>query len=267
MENIKNLPVIPHKDIVDKSENYRVWFYVTEYQAEEIFGRYQVYLRYRVQSVVNSFDEVFGHMKPQRPDGLEIEGTSKLVRVLSIEASPNMLYIEGVSYWVLFNGQLLRPYRNKLREPFRFFLVGATQYDSSKLKYFKFEESEPQRVSKATPKKLQAWADYLNAEEAAKQAYIKANKDKKEAFFKRLDASGVKYRINGSEVTIYNGCLMAKVSISEGSIYCRAPEFNGQDKETNPYYNIYKETALDFILNNTFPVIPKNDNQRENQGD
>lgn len=257
MVNIKNLPVISHKDITETPDNYRVSFHVTEFQADEIFGKYKVEVRGWKGGIATSFDEAFSMRKPECPKDLEVKDVVSLVRVLWIErATPDYLIVSSASYWILYNGQLLKPSHNKSREPYRFYLVGETPYSHGKNQYFKYNEPEPNRVGKATEKKIKAWADYLNAKEAAMQAYIKENKDKKAAFFARLDASGLEYKRNGNEVLIYNGCLTQKVTIGENDVYPHQPEFDYYRCDS-PIRRKEGKTSLDFMLENSFPIIPR----------
>lgn len=248
---IKNLPVIPFDKIAEYDGHFRVAFYAVECQMDVLFANYKIICR---QQQVKSVDEMLAIYKPYRPEGLEVEGVTKLVVAISFEASlNNTLYAESLSYWVLFNDQLLRPYRSKNKEPFSFLLPMEYKYNEP-TRYFEYEVEAPQRVSKATAKKMQAWADYLNAQEQAKQEYIANAHKVKDDFINRLKTSGLEYRRDGSKFTIYNGVLKVEAEIGETGIYCSTPSFNPPGTKSE-YYKL--GGTLDFMLNNDFKAIPK----------
>lgn len=247
---ISNLPVIPHQDIKDKVGNYRVAFYATENQLDDLFEKYTIQYHH---DNVGSVQELFQLYCSFRPDALEVPGVSELVHVCYFVAiDSRTLALEHAGYWLVFNNQLMRPYHCKQGEPYRFFLPCEMNYNE-KSKNFKYEIEEPQRVGKATQKKLKAWNDYLNNKEKAKQEYI-ANAHKiEDDFFQRLEASGLRYRKNGNQVEIYNGYLKAVAEIGETGIYCSAPEFC---RSLNGEY-LTSKTTLDFMLNYDFQAVPK----------
>lgn len=244
--HITNLPAIPYEKIATLSENYHIAFYATEFQMDEIFSKYKVLLRC---NPVSSLDEIIAVLKPSRPSGLELEGVSELIVTVWFHAvSGGRLDVEGVSYWVLFNNQLLMPRSLKPKQPYWFSLVGETPYMHDRNKYFKYDKPSPNNVGKATQKKLQDWADFLSGKEAAMQAYLQNTIDIHAEFFKRLDESGVQYRRNGNEVEIQNGCLKTKCELGEQKIYCHSITFDDRTCGSN---------RLDFILNNTISVVPR----------
>lgn len=257
-ELIKNLPEIPHKSIAEKSENYRVTFTCTEYQMDEIFPRYKVeYLR----ESVNSMDELIGKARPACPLNLIVNGVSCLVAVVDFEtATPDKLTVISVGYWLLYDGQLLRPQHDRSNEPYRFFLVGSTEYDfryRGEQRYFKYDVPAPQRIGKATEKKLRAWADWLNGKEAALAAYRQNTQNVYAEFFAKLDASGLPYTRNGNNVIVTNGCLKMKAELGEGKVYCARPEFDWSSD--NKAYFARGVNSLDYMLNNVITVTPKGD--------
>ena len=59
-------------------------------------------------------------------------------------------------------------------------------------RYFEYNEKEPNKVGKATVKKLQAWFDYLDAKFAALLAYIEQGKNGRAEFLEKLKRLGIK---------------------------------------------------------------------------
>lgn len=245
--NIINLPKIPYEDIADKSRYYRVYFNATELQMDEIFSKYEVLLRHEP---VSTLDEIITILKPFRPSGLELEGVSELLMVIGLQAiDEHSLSVENASYWVLYGNQLLIPHYSKPQLPCWFSLAGETSYMSGKNQYFQFNQAAPNNVGKATPKKLQAWSDYLNRKEAAMQAYLQETVNIHTQFFKRLDDSGLKYRRNGNHVVINNGCLKIECELGEQHVYYKPIEFD------TSMVGIGK--TLDFMFDNIITVTPR----------
>lgn len=100
-------------------------------------------------------------------------------------------------------------------------------------------EPSPQRVGKATAKKLAAWVEMLDRSESAAVDYLEQSNDEKTKFFARLDASGATYRVSGNNVYITNGALEFKATIEQSGIYFDVLKINARG-----------EDAFKFILNN-----------------
>lgn len=248
---IKNLPVIPFDKIAVYDGNYRVQFYAVECQMDALFANYTIICRHEQ---VKSIDEMLAIYKPYRPDGLETEGVTTLILSASFEAGlNNTLYVDTLRYWVVFNDQLLRPYNSKSNEPYSFALPEEYNYNE-RSRNFDYDVEVPHRVGKATAKKMQAWADYLNGKEQAKQEYISNAYKVEDDFIKRLEASGLEYHRNGSKVVICNGYLKVEAEIGETRVYCSTPTFCPPNTKSDYYKN---GGTLDFMLNNDFKAIPK----------
>lgn len=114
---------------------------------------------------------------------------------------------------------------------------------------FEYKEEAPNRIGKATAKKLAQWVEYLDRKEAAAVEYLNKGAAELNALIERLDASGVEYNRGKNSIVVKNGPFTLKYDITPGGLYCGRPEFN--------FYDIYKKTqapdaALDFMLNNDF---------------
>lgn len=131
-------------------------------------------------------------------------------------------------------------YARNNKPPYSFSLVDS---QSSEISVYNLErilnEELPQRVGKATAKKLAAWVDYLNRKEAAAVDFLKNGNEEKTKFFASLDASGATYRVSGNNVYITNGALELKATVAQSGIYFDVLKVNARG-----------EDAFKFILNN-----------------
>lgn len=89
-----------------------------------------------------------------------------------------------------------------------------------------FGEPAPQKIGKATAKKLREWAAWLDRREAAAAAWLAKGKSEVDNLIARLDASGVEYERNGGEIYVYNGILKQTITTSPGVIYYGFPELD-----------------------------------------
>lgn len=123
-------------------------------------------------------------------------------------------------------------------------------YNGTNPRGFEYKEEVPNRIGKATVKKLAQWVEYLDRKEAAAVEYLNKGASELNALIERLDASGVEYQRGNNTIVIKNGPFSLKYEITPGGLRCGRPEFN--------FYDIYKRnqfadsTALDFMLNNNF---------------
>lgn len=87
-----------------------------------------------------------------------------------------------------------------------------------------FNEPAPQKIGKATAKKLREWAAWLDRREAAAAAWLAKGKSEVDNLIARLDASGVEYVRRGDEITVHNGLLKMTISATPAMVYCNRPE-------------------------------------------
>lgn len=123
-------------------------------------------------------------------------------------------------------------------------------YNGTNPRGFEYKEEAPNRIGKATVKKLAQWVEYLDRKEAAAVEYLNKGAAELNALIERLDASGVQYQRGNNTIVIKNGPFSLKYEITPGGLCCGRPEFD--------FYDIYRRkqfadtTALDFMLNNNF---------------
>ena len=85
-------------------------------------------------------------------------------------------------------------------------------------------EPAPNKVGKATAKKLQAWVSWLDKQEAAAAEYINRGNSELNALIDRLNASGVEWVRDGDTIHIYNGVLRMEVRIKTGGLSYGRPD-------------------------------------------
>ena len=85
-------------------------------------------------------------------------------------------------------------------------------------------EPAPNKIGKATAKKLQAWVTWLDKLEAAAAEYINRGNAELNKLIDRLNASGVEWVRDGDTIHIYNGVLRMEVKINTGGLSYGFPE-------------------------------------------
>lgn len=130
------------------------------------------------------------------------------------------------------------------KSPYSFSLVNSRSFEINWYSLERlFTEPDPNRVGKATAKKLAAWVEYLDRREAAAVAYLNKSEDAKTTFFARLDASGVKYHVSGKDIYITNGALSLRATVEQSGVYYSDLKIDARG-----------EDALNFILNNKIEI-------------
>lgn len=115
---------------------------------------------------------------------------------------------------------------------------------------FGYKEEAPNRIGKATVKKLAQWVEYLDRKEAAAVEYLNKGTAELNALIERLDTSGVEYQRGNNSIVIKNGPFSLTYEITPGGLCCGRPEFNFYDIRKR--YPNSDSVALDFMLNNNF---------------
>lgn len=208
-------------------------------------------------------------------DGLESAGvdvrTSEWDKKRMTEKAEEMagLFIPGVSQFLTLSDVVIYESRNHINAevaPRAYLLINDRAfkvYDKNgkfTLYYhngtdprgFEYKEPAPNRIGKATVKKLAQWVEYLDRKEAAAVEYLNKGAAELNALIKRLDASGVEYKRGNSAIVVKNGPFTLKCEITPGGLCYGSPEFS--------FYDIYKKhpdkdrdsVTLDFMLNNVF---------------
>lgn len=146
------------------------------------------------------------------------------------------------SFWALENintGKLYHISGGHRDTTFSLYLLDAVNVDG-----FTDELEAPNKVGKATTKRLQQWFDYLDAVEANKAEFVRIRDERIAVFKKRLEATGLE--------VIWNGNKSGRI---EKGMFTYKFEFyyNGNVRETwEKNYNGIKHNDLE-----TFLSLPK----------
>ena len=148
--------------------------------------------------------------RAKRYSGLEVSGFTRLVTVCKIEKyavnsyshelgkmteNPPMWHHE-VAFWALENiktGVLYYISGSYRDTTFNLRLLNEMHVDG-----FDSELEAPNKVGKATEKRLQQWFDYLDTVEADKAEFVRIRDERIAAFKKRLEETGLEVIWNGN---------------------------------------------------------------------
>ena len=122
---------------------------------------------------------------------LAVDGVSELVDVYAFyyeeqvrehSGTPAHWYIDTVypALRIIKSGEVFTPYQRSYGE--KKFGLSPLEPNAGRLDTFRFEESEPNYIGKATEKKLNEWAGYLHRKRDAEQAFISAAEAKNRRF-------------------------------------------------------------------------------------
>jgi hypothetical protein len=140
----------------------------------------------------------------KRYSGLEVSGVSRLVTVCMLEKYGSHNYSEELGKMVdtppvwnnetaflalenIKTGKLYRISGGYRDTTFNLYLLDAANVEG-----FIDKLEAPNKVGKATAKRLQQWFDYLDAVEANKAEFVRIRDERIAAFKKRLEATGLK---------------------------------------------------------------------------
>lgn len=163
--------------------------------------------------------------------GLVVPGVSELIFYLHVTSWHDWrdggkgCRVESVQPYLIMNNRAycLDAWEyDKTGKTYRLFLPDSKTLYEARLAGFKSPEM-PKRVNKATAKKLAAWVDYLDGENAAAVAYIKRGTDAADSLLNELDAAGVEYKRDGQTITIYNGPFSMVAELCKTGVYFREP--------------------------------------------
>lgn len=191
--------------------------------------------------------------------GLVVPGVSELVDVYGVtiegDERRRLLVVDGVRPYLVINNRayFVPAWSNDKRgTTYRLFLPRETA-EVSKINNsegWTYKEPEPQKISKATAKKLAAWVEYLDRREEAAREYLDRGKTAAAKLFERLDAAGAEYKRDGNKVTIYNGPLSLVVELSQSGVYIGRPSVDlGRYYQTIRANFPGEDSALSFMLN------------------
>lgn len=140
----------------------------------------------------------------KRYSGLEVSGVSRLVTVCVLEKYGSDYYSKELGGMVstppvwnnetaflalenIKTGKLYRISGGYRDTTFSLYLLDAVNVDG-----FTDELEAPNKVGKATAKRLRQWFDYIDAVEANKAEFVRIRDERIAAFKKRLEATGLK---------------------------------------------------------------------------
>lgn len=146
----------------------------------------------------------------KRYSGLEVSSVSRLVTVCMLEKYGSNYYSKELgkmvdtppvwhnetAFWSLENiktGKLYRISGGHRDTTFNLYLLDAVNVDG-----FDNKLEAPNKVGKATVKRLQQWFDYLDAVEANKAEFVCIRDERITAFKKRLEETGLEVIWNGN---------------------------------------------------------------------
>lgn len=131
-------------------------------------------------------------------EALVIDGVSELLDIYEFSTGyGNKFNGEPDTYWcfegsspavrLLKTGQMATPYREKQYKGFGLSLL-REERTSGRLNGFKFDGVRPDFIGMGSERKLNAWFDYLNAEESAKKEFIETANKRNREFLDKVQA-------------------------------------------------------------------------------
>ena len=139
----------------------------------------------------------------------------EVVELYSISFYDGKYYPEHANVHVIYDGYIMRPYCRSNEMSFELFNLyervdNYTVYQNT--------NERPQRIGKATPRKLQSWVDYLKNEKAERDARKKSINDKIENFLKTVrNVQGMEIWDNETRGSMIKGGLEYTFSIDKKS--------------------------------------------------
>jgi len=101
------------------------------------------------------------------------------------EEGKEKIYIDHLNHYILANGVYLRPYKPKWNvKSFELSLKNRTNIQGI---YSFYEEEKPNKIGKATTKKVEQWLEYLQKEEQAKKDYLNDKDEERQKFLQKLE--------------------------------------------------------------------------------
>lgn len=139
----------------------------------------------------------------------------EVVELYSVSFYDGQYYPEHATVHIIYEGYIMRPYCRYNEKSFMFF----NTYDrADNLTDYQNKNKRPQKIGKATPKKLQAWVDYLKNEKTERDAYKKSIDEKIENFLKTVrNMQGMEILDNETHGSMIKGGLEYTFSIDKKS--------------------------------------------------
>lgn len=141
----------------------------------------------------------------------------EVVELYNVSFYDGKYYPEYATVHVIYDGYIMRPYCRYNEKSFEFF----NPYErADNLTDYQNKNERPQKIGKATPKKLQSWVDYLKNERAERDARKKSINEKIENFLKTVrNVQGMDIWDNETRGEMTKGGLLYTFSIDKKSGY------------------------------------------------
>jgi hypothetical protein len=143
----------------------------------------------------------------------------EVVELYHVSFQDGKYYPEYATVHVIYDGYIMRPYCRYNEKSFELFnLYEMADYSTD----YRNKNERPQKIGKATPKKLQSWVDYLKNERAERAAYKKSIDEKVENFLGTVrNVQGMDIWDNETRGRMTKGGLEYTFSIDKKSGYIR----------------------------------------------
>jgi hypothetical protein len=144
-------------------------------------------------------------------------GLCEVVELYSVSFYDGKYYPEHANVHVIYDGYIMRPYCRYNEKSFEFF----NPYErADNFTDYQNKNERPQKIGKATPKKLQSWVDYLKNERAERDSYKDSIDEKIENFLETVrNVQGMEIWDNETRGNIVKGGLEYTFSIDKKSGY------------------------------------------------
>lgn len=184
-------------------KNFTTAILTVEEAKEKLSGINKIRMMNEIQSDPLEVLKTFKNFDPEIEVIVSTNGEEYLFEYI-------MIYIKVGDYY-------LRPYKRSWNDKtFAFTLKNNTKVD-----YWRFNGTEPNKVGKPTGKKLQDWLDHLLAEEEAKQSFCnKVDKNKSEALNQliKLFGDSIEWDVYHSHGKIVkNGIVLTFYFLTDGT--------------------------------------------------
>ena len=143
----------------------------------------------------------------------------EVVELYSVSFHDGKYYPEHATVHVIYDGYIMLPYCRYNEKSFEFF---NPHERADNFTDYQNKNERPQKVGKATPKKLQSWVDYLKNERAERSGHKKSIDEKIESFLGTVrNVQGMEICDNETRGRMTKGGLEYTFSIDKKSGYIR----------------------------------------------
>ena len=141
----------------------------------------------------------------------------EVVELYSVSFYDGKYYPEHATVHVIYDGYIMRPYCRYNEKSFEFF---NPHERADNFTDYQNKNERPQKIGKATPKKLQSWVDYLKNERAERDSYKDSIDEKIENFLGTVrNVQGMDILDNETRGGMIKGGLLYTFSVDKKSGY------------------------------------------------